>query len=602
MLMLRRLLLFVAPLLIFVVIVDTSSVPSRILRAKFPPRSDHSSSSSTATSASSHHRQQQQLWMYRGTLYDPIDGRSIATVQGLELVRPVYNTSGLAIDKVLRKSPTPTSTNQQQTFHDKNTDNNDTTTATASIDAVTLWSQKVFCYTTTTTTTKNRGQSIGKTRIMTRKEAAPKSLSSSSGAIGNNDNDDDDDDEKEEDEKEILLTNVRIRPQSPRKILPLDQVVSAFETATTYIQTKPQVLSAGDGREKRRHLSTREPVSLSPPPSSSSSPGTVIVHSEWPNGQTVWNTASVPQLNSHDNESSQQSQQQQQQQLQQLDFTVYAKLRSRSSPNSVNPPNDMLFPPLSSTTSRDDNKNKKKGDDVIVGPKRSKLIHFGSSTMDENNKFGARETYSFRNIPFDSAIPSIDIHGSKSHKGRIKGSRRNLAVVARDFLLRPFQKGGDIATTSSATGMPVMSYTRYGEGPPWFAPGRHCLLEIQGRPINSLDEATPVLQSLVCQDGPVLGFGYVENHAFPSSIQDAWGLSSSSLSSSVRLSKRKTSSSSSSIGMLKLKTPSDMMQQYSIDPSRNKVAQRMSLFFNVVKDSSISVWDRLRDASILQAM
>ena len=528
--------------------------------------------------------------MYRGTLYDPIDGRSIATVQGLELVRPVYNTSGLAIDKVLRKSPTSTSTNQQQTFHSINgTINDDTTTATANIDAVTLWSQKVFCY-TTTTTTKTRGQSSEKTKMTTRKEAVPNSPLSSSGAVGSNDDDDDE-------EEEILLTNVRIRPQSPRKVLPLDQVVSVYETATTYIETdgrtKPKMRSAADGREQQRQQE-RQRSSARETVSSSCLPGTVIVHSEWPNGQTVWNTASVPQLNSHDNESSQQAQQQQQQ----LDFTVYAKVRSRSSPNSVNPPKDMLFPSSSSTTSRDYNKNKK-GDDVVVGPKRSKLIHFGSSTVDENNKFGARETYSFRNIPLESAIPSIDIDRSRSHDGRIKGRRRNLMAVARDFLLRPFQKGGDIATTSSATLMPVMSYTRYGEGPPWFSPGRHCLLEIQGRPINSLDEATPVLQSLVCKDGPVLGFGTIENHTFPSSIQDAWDLSSSS-SSSVRLLKTKISSSSSSIGMLKLETPSDIMPQYSIDPSRNKVAQRMSLFFNGVKESSISVWDRLRDASMLQ--
>lgn len=44
-----------------------------------------------------------------------------------------------------------------------------------------------------------------------------------------------------------------------------------------------------------------------------------------------------------------------------------------------------------------------------------------------------------------------------------------------------------------------MQYTRYGEGPPFYAPGRMCMLELEGRPIDSLGDASPLLQQVIQQ-------------------------------------------------------------------------------------------------------
>lgn len=91
------------------------SIPKQILAARVPP------------SESKNHRQQerQQLWLYEGALYDPLDGRQVAKVQGLELVRPLDDTTNLAIDSLLKH---PNATYE---------------------DAKTVWSQNILLHKTT---------------------------------------------------------------------------------------------------------------------------------------------------------------------------------------------------------------------------------------------------------------------------------------------------------------------------------------------------------------------------------------------------------------------------------------------------------------------
>ena len=125
----------------FVVAVETSSrvtvsvdavtphsIPSLILRARVPTSSvgtqGNDDKRKTTSSSSSSLSSLPSLWMYRGALYDPLDGRQIASVQGLELVRVVDDTTGLAIDSILKKD--------NATFD----------------ECTTFWSQKIFCYTT----------------------------------------------------------------------------------------------------------------------------------------------------------------------------------------------------------------------------------------------------------------------------------------------------------------------------------------------------------------------------------------------------------------------------------------------------------------------
>jgi hypothetical protein len=45
------------------------------------------------------------LWSYEGFLYDPLQSRPVARVQGLEIVQPIHESNGLAIDETLQQTP-----------------------------------------------------------------------------------------------------------------------------------------------------------------------------------------------------------------------------------------------------------------------------------------------------------------------------------------------------------------------------------------------------------------------------------------------------------------------------------------------------------------
>jgi hypothetical protein len=361
-----------------------TTIPSQIFHARIPCLVGYPTSTG-----------QQQLWMYQGALYDPLDGRQICQVQGLEMVRPVYNTSHLAIDAILRAA--------NATYE----------------DVKSLWSQKIFCYTTTSSD-------------RTRQE---------------------------------LLTTVRLRPQAPLKRVPVNQAVMVYETATSFVSR---------GNEDQPEL---------------------LIHSEFPNGKTMWGKAAFSTGSGGSVVSSPLQNQQNQPPMSSssTDFTVYTKLRSPKSP--------LHAPDLSETTTSLQTGSEQ---GLVVSPKRAALVQFGSAsgTMETKHKFGARETYSYRNIP-----PAVQSTTEKKHPMWMMTS---LAVWGTRRRNEP--------TTPVTT---TLSYSRYGEGPPFYAPGRMCMLELSARPIASVADATPVLQSLLQHNGgPVQNFGGTS----VISIQQAWGL------------------------------------------------------------------------------
>lgn len=124
-----------------------------------------------------------------------------------------------------------------------------------------------------------------------------------------------------------------------------------------------------------------------------------------------------------------------------LDFTVFTRKR----------PTDL--PILSADIS---------SEGVVVAPKRSKLIQFGASSKFENSRFGVRETYCYSMT-------------KKPPAGR--GWR---------FWVNP------------NTDQPVCSvkYTRYGEGPPWYGPGKYLMLEVRGRRAVNMNEASAMPATL----------------------------------------------------------------------------------------------------------
>ena len=329
-----------------------------------------------------------RLWKYQGALYDPLDGRTIAQVEGLELAwqRPSSSQENLEVDSLLQ--------NTNATYK----------------DALTVFSQKVFCYTTPKTTTSRTSESSS--------ESSSESISSS------NDKDND----------SCLLQEIRVRPNSPRKRIPLDQAVSLYQTATTFISRN------NDNDDLQEEL---------------------LVHSEWPSGKSMWGKASIQKVPS--------SQQQQQNDDNMLEWTIYTKPRSKKS--RMYRPN--LIPDERKTKS---NKNEETG--VVISPERAALIQFGSSNMEEaKHRFGARETYSWKNV----ALPSS--------KKQIRQRRW-------------WQPAKSSLQPQPAT---VLKYTRYGEGPPFYAPNRMCMLELQATPIEHINQAPSSIQRLLHQD--IQGWG-----------------------------------------------------------------------------------------------
>jgi hypothetical protein len=252
--------------------------------------------------------------------------------------------------------------------------NNATTASNDYDDALTLICQKVFCYTT---------------------------------------------------EEGSLLQEIRVRPNSPRKKIPLDQAVSLYETATTYISSRDDDTNTDNNSD-------------------------FIVHSEGPSGQSLWGKASVKKMDDE-----------------RLEWTVYTKRRSKKSP--------LYLPDLTTPTKPTTTRKSTDSTTIVVSPERSALIQFGASNMEESkHRFGARETCSWT-IPKPAAA----------------------AVVVRK---QQWWKRQAPPPSSPPQDPPHLQYTRYGEGPPFYAPNRMCMLELQATPIDSVQQASPAVRQLVNQN------------------------------------------------------------------------------------------------------
>lgn len=303
------------------------------------------------------------LWAYEGALFDPLDGRRIATVEGLEMVRCVAT-----IDDPLNPE------NKKQYL--------DTcgdlevgpliSSENATFDQVsTILSRKFFCY-------------------------------------------------QSPDNPNQLLSSIRLRPNSPLRAIPARQAVAAYDTATTFIAR---------GKD-------------------------LIAHTEWPDRQSIWGFAT--RNFGKDNSSSNKKD---------FDFTVYA--RQKSARKKADQLFDLSKPP---------NANSNNSGAVVASPRRAKLIEFGTGSSRGKDKFGARETYSYSNIP----------------------STTTTAAKPTSF----WQRIGLQKPPTTPKSPCQVRYSRYGEGPPFFGPGRVCSLELQGRRIDSLEELSPLTASLLSERIP----------------------------------------------------------------------------------------------------
>jgi len=209
-----------------------------------------------------------------------------------------------------------------------------------------------------------------------------------------------------------LLSSIKLRHNSPNRPIPTNQAVAVYDTATT-------ISSRQNGKQ-------------------------LVLHTEFPNGKCYWASA----------ESSSDEEEAEAASSKSLDFTVYTKKRSTDLPELQ------------------DEQQLSQNGDVVVAPRRSKLIQFGASSKQDVGRFGARETYSYTL--------------TKNNKPPTRGGWK-------------FWSSSNKPSIPSPPSCSV-KYTRYGEGPPWYSPGKYCTLELKGRRVDgSLKGIAPLASKLATQ-------------------------------------------------------------------------------------------------------
>lgn len=304
------------------------------------------------------------IWVYQGALYDPLDGKQIAEVEGLELVRCLAES-------------TDDSRENKRRFKRRCGD----LAAAAAVShpdatfdyASTVLSRRLFCY---------------------RDPSDPKQL----------------------------LKEIRLRPGSPARVIPTEQSVAVYDTASTFVSRGGNLLSEW------------------------------FVHSEFPDAKCLWSRAQSKQQRDND---------------QSLEFTVYARAKSNKKQQAP----DLTAPVVVATTNNN-------GKAAIASPGRSALIQFGQSSAEKQGRFGARETYHYTTIEAPQLHPAVH------------------------WFRKTFKK--ELETDSCS-----VRYTRYGEGPPWYGPGRLCTLELTGKRISDSSNALPLAARIAAERVP----GFLSVHA-----------------------------------------------------------------------------------------
>jgi hypothetical protein len=117
------------------------------------------------------------------------------------------------------------------------------------------------------------------------------------------------------------------------------------------------------------------------------------------------------------------------------------------------------------------------------------LIQFGQSTAENQGRFGARETYHY----------DILVENDKPRQQRF---------TFLPWRMRPKERTDALSHCS-------VRYTRYGEGPPWYGPGRLCTLELSGKRVTDLSQVPQLAASIAAQRIP----GFMSVHS-PVAEQD----------------------------------------------------------------------------------
>ena len=444
------------------------------------------------------------IWVFEGSLIDPFNGRRIAEVEGVELVRQLTELShdddnhyggnryrpqtrqkrlfysrnrlgDLAASSLLFPPFQPSSESSQSV----SSDNFNKYTAPSWDYSSTVLSRKLFCY-------------------------------------------------RDPQDKRKLLSSIRIRPGVGKvRHIPMREAVAVFDTATTFI-------SRDDGRE-------------------------LVLHTEWPDGRTLLADAEKPAFSDwnikqdddhhhydkfhHEDKSTNPNKQKigitaPTTSTSTFEYTVYAKGQKGPTQNASSNPfkkNSTSLPhtlKLTRTQKLQIQQSKLKGkqknninniddweDDgeSTISPPRTKLIQFGPDKI-TNDKYGARESYSYT-FPSPQPIKStsdVPIPFFKYAPPRIQNNLSNWWDSRQKR--KHSKKKSSLKSNANAVetdGSPcVVRYTRYGECPPWYGAGRMCTLELVGRKVSSLEDVPPLVASLAAEQ--LTGFTSVNYPIVPS--------------------------------------------------------------------------------------
>ena len=128
---------------------------------------------------------------------------------------------------------------------------------------------------------------------------------------------------------------------------------------------------------------------------------------------------------------------------------------------------------------------------------RSKFIQLGKDEDSEHRRFGARETYSY--IMGGGGKMTRSKRYKRDIEKRMSNMGERVGLWDFDFdssstSARRVGRGGDNSC--------IVQYTRYGEAPPWYAPGKMVTLELLGRRVDSVQDAPPLAATLAATQVP----------------------------------------------------------------------------------------------------
>jgi len=128
--------------------------------------------------------------------------------------------------------------------------------------------------------------------------------------------------------------------------------------------------------------------------------------------------------------------------------------------------------------------HQKKNGKSTSTPPRSKFIQFGKDDNTEDQRFGAHETYSY-------SMGSRDMSKIQRMRSIL---RETISNLKESVGLWDFEAGNE--KLSDPTTSCTVRYTRYGEAPTWYGPGKMCTLELWGKRVESVADAPPLAATL----------------------------------------------------------------------------------------------------------